>query len=86
LWFDFFTPYYRTKLWNRLSFSEDYLINIINTPKLSRQDLAIKVTKALCNIKRDFLEMLLGWVESNKWYMTGGIYSVDEEGNRMKEL
>lgn len=59
LWFDFFTPFYRTKLWNRLSFSEDYLINIINTPKLSRQDLAIKVTKALCNIKRDYLELLL---------------------------
>jgi len=34
----------------------------------------------------EFIDMLLGWVESNNWYMTGGIYPVDEEGNRIKEL
>ena len=36
LWFKLFSPYFRTKLWNSLSFSEDYIIGLVNTPKYYR--------------------------------------------------
>ena len=50
------TPYHQIKLWNKLSFSEDYVIGVMNTKKFYRQDLALRVTEALHKIKGDYLE------------------------------
>ncbi|CDW82453.1 polycystic kidney disease 2-like 1 protein [Stylonychia lemnae] len=66
LWFNCFSPYYRTKLWNSLSFSEDYVIGIVNTTKYFRQDVALKTTIALQTIKKEYRDYLEREIRKNQ--------------------
>eukprot|EP00347_Sterkiella_histriomuscorum_P016539 403352808 len=59
LWFYHFNSYYRTKLWNKLQFSEDYALNFCNTQQLSRQDLVIFVLEKLDDVRHEYIEYLM---------------------------
>ena len=55
LWFTLFSPYHRTKLWNKLTFAEDYALNIANSKQMTRQDLVMHFLHKFIAIRGELL-------------------------------
>jgi len=65
LWFYLFSPYFRMKLWNRLQFSDEYVMNLMNSAADTRQDVVVFITGRLDKIREEYLEFLLAILNSN---------------------
>lgn len=66
LWFNKMSPNQQCQLWNSLSFSEDYIIHVLNTPKYFRHDLEFKLNEVLMRIKNLYVDKLTKEIESDK--------------------
>jgi len=53
------------KLWNRLQFSDEYVMNLMNSAADTRQDVVVFITGRLDKIREEYLEFLLAILNSN---------------------